>query len=163
MLTESNNYTGRQVDVELLKTVSALGENIPVDLSLGGEVSRSVTGIQKMIQRYITLLLTELESVKFQPSQGTDFIARARLSAGRSAGLLQNAFVISNMRVIRQMQTDDRNPVFGDPPADERVRSAELVGYSYDRAAGRLRISIFLSTEAGKTFSLVIPTPLSVK
>jgi hypothetical protein len=70
-IPRTTNYAGRQVDMELLKTISVPAGSVAVTLSIGDNEQKTVAGIQKAVQRYAVLLLSVL-------GWAAEFVALAR-------------------------------------------------------------------------------------
>ncbi|MEG7795894.1 hypothetical protein, partial [Listeria monocytogenes] len=65
----TTNYTGRKIDLHIMQGVKAPGSS---DISLGfGKISNYCSGVQKLIQRYTIMLLTEIGSQENFPTFGS--------------------------------------------------------------------------------------------
>jgi hypothetical protein len=154
----TTDYTNRQVDIELLQSVS-----VPKQLqqvTIGGTVDpiKIVTGVQKLIQRYTSLLLQVLESVHFDQDQGTELLPQITQGFVQTAGALQGTFAVANRLVLEQLNRDDANDDFGDQPDDEILETAVLIDYDIDFASSTVYLTIQLTTVAGDDVVFVVPT-----
>ena len=152
------NYSGRQIDVELLQSITEPLVTQQVSISNVTKQPKIVTGVQKALQRYTTLFLSILGDVRFAADQGTNFMAA--LWSGRiwNAAVLLTAFALANQATLRQMYLDDARPeVFGDTSADEVIAAAVLEDYSVDATTGTVSLTIAFTTAAGSVINYVIP------
>lgn len=157
----SNSYDARQVDIELLQTVAYPQGITSVNLTLteaDAGISRYVTGVQKLAQRYTVMFLTALGSNKSNSEDGSEF-AQALVSNRLSTrGQIVHYFALSNTRIIQRLRAEDADPVMGgQPPDDERLDSAELLGYEIDVNSATVKLRIKLTTMAGTNTVFVIP------
>lgn len=161
----TRDYTGRQVDLEFLQEIREPLLGTEVDMRLGHPtVSRNVTGVQKAVQRYVLLFLTQLGTIRGAPGLGTLAIPQLRANAGRGAVKIRQVFEIANRRVLQALRADDEQfDVFGPIPADEIILSAELRSSSYVLATSTLSLEVWITLQSGSVFSFVIPTPIPVR
>jgi hypothetical protein len=157
MITTTTDYSGRQVDIEFLQTITAPTGSQYVTKSIARTTPKMVAGIQKMVQRYATLLLTRLGDVYMAPDQGTRFIERIMRGNGRTGGFLEQTFAFASTDAISQMRADDNDAAFGVTPDDERIAQATLLGYSMNFATSILSLTVYLETQAGLPVKYVIP------
>ena len=158
MRTVSRDYTGRQVDLEVLQTVQAPVGSIEMSLSAVLDTSRRVTGIQKAIQRYVTLLLTPSSSVPF-PFSGNNILLD-ELSAGHvsDSGYLRHLFNMANAAALDTIRRDDYNTDrFGAITDDERIESVDLSGVTVDYGTSTIGLSLVFRTVAGENYAYVVP------
>lgn len=114
-----------------------------------------VAGMQKLVQRYLLLLLTPQGSMPYLPRRGTSFIALLRNGWVRTPSDLRAAFAISQTELLPQLRALEQR---GDPP-DERLASATLVGVELAGDHAILRIQ--LRSQAGDTTTFLLPIALS--
>lgn len=155
----TTDYTGRTVDLEALQTADGTVGVRELSLTVReNNLSRRITGIQKLAQRYATLFLTQKGSVGYADNQGSDFIIPATTGQIANGANLVHFFNIANFQTIRQMQLDDLDLTFGDvPPDDERIQSAVLIDYEVDRFEGRIYLKVSLTSLAGENYVYVLP------
>ena len=152
------DYSGRQVDMELLQTITSPVGTIPVVISNVTTTPKIVAGVQKMLQRYVTLLLTPTGDPKFAPDSGSDLLAYVNSGSISDGGVLMYAFALASRSVIRYMNTDDEaTDTFGTTPDDERIDTADLTDYAVDYSTGTLKLTIQFTTVAGTVIDYVVP------
>ena len=161
MITQSTDYSGRQVDIEHLQTITQIANITAVTKSLAKTQPKMVTGTQKLLQRYVALLLTQLGDVYLAPDQGTQFLNQILRGGGRSRGYIAQTFAFANSDVADQLrQEDNLEAVFGPTQPDERLRQATLLDFSVDYVTATLSLTIHVETEAGTSFVYVVPVPV---
>lgn len=154
----TTDYTGRQIDVELLQTVIQPVEVLRVSLSTIVTPAKMVTGIQKLVQRYALLLLTNIGDVNFAQDQGGDLLRMVLGGYVQDLGQLQFAFASANTAVVRMLSDDDLDTdAFGSVPADERISSAVLLDSRVDKATSTAFLRIQVVSQAGSDFTFVLP------
>lgn len=157
----STNYSGRQADLEYLQTVDKPRGTIPVSRTVGARQPKGVAGLQKMLQRYVVLLLTRIGDVYLKPEQGTRFIEQLIRGGGRSRGYLSTAFAFASVDVISQMRHDDsQEDLFGVIPDDEQISIARLLNYEVDVLSRTLSLRIYLESQAGPGAEYIVPVPV---
>lgn len=158
MRTISRDYTGRHVDLEVLQTVQVPAGAIEMSLTALSGTSRRVTGVQKAIQRYVTLFLTPSSSVPFPFSANN--ILLDELSAGHvsDSGYLRHLFNMANAATLDTIRRDDYNTDrFGALEDDERIESVDLSGVTLDYDTSTLGLSLVFRTAAGTDYAYVVP------
>lgn len=157
-MASSTDYTGRSVDLSIFLGAQAQGEQqLVLDFSDGGDV---ITGIQKMIQTFTMLFLTEIGSVLYQPSLGCSFITAMRLGAIRNEGDVQAQF---DLAIEQIRQTMDLVADAASLPPDETFDSAELTSFDLNTEAGKLTLKIALKSQAGASRVIYLPVPLAIQ
>lgn len=121
-------------------------------VSLEG-VSRKVTGIQKLTQQFLKLLLTKVGTDPLRPELGTDFpdiISHGNLhSNGETEGMVE--WAISSATEQLSALTSDRGSVY------EQLQSAELTGLTV--GVNAISINIRITSVAGEEASIFTPFP----
>jgi hypothetical protein len=152
------NYAGRQVDIELLQSISRPAKIQQVSLSTVNDTPKIVAGIQKLAQRYALLLLFRLGDTPFDTEQGTSLLAAVVSGTLINMGQVYHHFALANMSVRQNMASDDKNTdTFGAVPDDERLARARLIDASIDFGASTLSLTIRLTTKAGSTITFIVP------
>ena len=158
MIPSTTDYNGRLVDLEYLQSIPQPVGSYAVTQSIAMSSPKIVTGIQKLVQRYAITLLTRLGDVYLAPERGTAFLDRIQRGGGRSRGHILQTFAFANTDAIRQMRVDDGDTAtYGEIPTDEQIRSAQLVDYSVDFTTSTLSLTVFIESNAGTSFTYVIP------
>lgn len=154
----TTDYTGRQVDLAAFHApAQPLGQfRVNLSLSTNG-VTQQVAGIQKLVQRYVNLILTPLGAVVFDPIDGSSFLHDIHLGGTYTAEQLLHSFVFANAGVITLIQSEDADPTYGTPPADEMLADAKILSSSFDYTRGTLNIRVQLTTRTGDNITFVVP------
>lgn len=160
------DYANRQLDMELLQHVAdPVDQRVypSVDHRKDGSGPSVVTGMQKVVQRYANLLLTDLGSVKFDSSVGGEFLSDIREGRIQSNSYLEFSFALASDNAVRKMVSDDEmTDVYGDIPDDERILGANLVDYELRPEKGSIYVHVAIETVAGESYEYVIPVRMGV-
>jgi len=155
----SVNYSGRQVDIEMLQSIARPVEIERVTISSVTDTPKIVAGVQKLVQRYALLLLSTVETIHFDEEQGASLISSLLGGIVQNRGRLQNIFGLANNRVRQQLNKDDlQTEVFGTVPDDERLKSAILLDFDVDTANSLVYLRVKLITVAGTSLEFIVPT-----
>lgn len=151
------SYIGRTVDLvalqgELQANKLRLMEQAIVTESHGGAVA---TGVRKLSQRFLLVLLTPRGSMIYQEDFGTEFLSESR--TWRTVADIRQSFYSALAMVAAQLQSMETDT----DPDDERYASAELtdVALDYDTAS----LDILLRSRAGTAVSVISPLPAPVR
>ena len=152
----TTDYTGRQVDISILQYPDALklgAQDVAITL---GDYGRYCAGVQKLIQRYAILLLTDVGSREDFPTDGTAFLPKIKNGSCVVDKLAASQlFAISSYAVVNLLKTyQSNNPTI---PADEQIASAKLQNVSM--YGGAIGFDVLIKTEAGDSIDFVIPLP----
>jgi hypothetical protein len=163
----SNNskidYAGRTVDLLLLKTILDVPfarTRMGIDVSNVVGEPMIVSGIEKMVQRFANIFITEMGSAKFRETYGTNLVTRVKHGFVYNMATLEAEAAEANMLARTQMRQADENEE-GTPP-DERLANSEVVDLVFSKEKATVRISILLTTEAGSSYTYIIPVPVGV-
>lgn len=158
----TRDYTDRQTDLECLQTISEPAGVTEMSFTATRGTSRRVTGIQKAIQRYVTLLLTPSSSVPFPYGRDNLLLDALRAGTVSNAGYLRHLFNLANTVALDIIRRDDYNTkMFGDQRDDERIASVELDGLTVDYTTSTLGLSLVFRTEAGSDYAYTLPVSTS--
>lgn len=151
----TTNYTGRKKDISILQNPDALISGAQTVLPSFGNLGRFCAGVQKTIQRYAVILLTNLTSQEYYPDFGTSFLATINSYTVIDALRARQLFVLASYAAVGAMQ-DYQN---GDTtiPADERIVSATLIDIVVSRDS--VSFSVSIKTEAGDVVDFLLPLP----
>lgn len=152
----TKSYAGRQVDIEALKHVEKMLSIQRVHPDVNTD-PRIVAGIEKAVQRYAKLFLTEIGSMKLAPKVGSRLVSRARNGSISNYAVLDSLYATANRNAVVAIRADDDNEVFGAIPDDERISNVRLVDMVLDRKSATIKIHVFIETAAGDTFTFIIP------
>lgn len=154
----TQSVAGRQLDLEVLQTAGLPYGTRELGLTFTDTESRAVTGLQKLVQRFVLLLLTRYGDVKYAPETGTDFSTAMQNGVVRNPGRLGTVFALAASDAVAQMRNDDAlTDSYGQIPDDERILSATLLDYEIDPVTLTLRIRFDISSVAGDNGVFVVP------
>lgn len=151
----TTDYTGRTVDLLMLQFVSQPGSDIIVRPDVS-KSPRIVTGIEKLVQRFALLFLTQLGTVNNSNTEGTDFMKL--LGAGQiyDESTLRTAAAAANKSTFNQIRTEDRLHETAD---DEAIYSSAVIDTSVDRSTATVSVTIEIVSVAGDKY--IYTTPLA--
>ena len=154
----SVDYIGRTIDLLIFQGLQRTGDQ-PVYTSFGtaGEV---VSGIQKMVQTFAVLFLTDTGSVYAQQSMGTGFIPSVSRGLLRDESDVRRAFALASTLVQRTMTAEANKAKLS---ADETLASVKLTKVNIDRSRGFLSLYVQLTSEAGEGTEVLLPVPLPIQ
>lgn len=160
--TQKIDYSGRTVDLLLLKTilnVPVVNRRVGIDVSNVVDEPMIVTGVEKMVQRYAIAFINALGSTKFRPSHGTNIVPDVAKGLVYSMATLESAAAEANLLAERQLSAADYGE---DTPDDELLESSEVIGLEFSREKSMVRISVRLTTAAGESYVYIIPVAAGV-
>jgi hypothetical protein len=152
-----SDYTGRKKDLSILQHPDATLTGPQTVKPAFGAPSRFCAGIQKLIQKYAIILLTNIESQPNYPEFGTRFIANLSTNNSIDRILARQIFAIANATAIRTLQNYQiKNKNI---PSDERMDSATLRNIVVDPRIGSVSFDIAITSDAGETVDFLLPLP----
>jgi len=156
------NYSGRTVDLLLLKTildVPVVNRRVGVDVSNVDGVPMIVTGVEKMVQRFVLAFINAIGSAKFRPEYGTEIVPNVSKGLVYNKSTLEVEAAEANLMARVQVMEGDEGE---DTPDDERLVASEVVDLDFSRDKSKVMISIRLDTAAGKSYTYIIPVAVGV-
>jgi len=151
----TTNYSGRKKDLNIFGKVDPYNTD-PQRITLGiGKVSSYVAGVQKLVQRYAIMLLTEMETQPVYPTFGTFLVTNLRGSNRTPKDELIHYFNFANLKVLSEMHAYQQT---NSDPYDEQISTATL--NSMVMAGDSLAFSVTIETKTGESVPFVIPLPL---
>ena len=154
----NTNYSGRTRDINILK-VKSYTNNQTQTATIGfGNPSQYISGVEKLVQRYAILFLTNLGSQINYPTFGTNFLTALQENPSNISSLqAQHLFNYSNNVVISIFTTyQANNPGL---PLDEQFSSAQLVGFASNGTT--VNMSIAITSLSGSNVEFILPLPIS--
>ena len=154
--TVSSNYTGRKKDISVFQNPDPLLIGAQSVLPSFGKSARFCSGVQKLVQRYAIILLTNLNSQPAFTDFGTDFLYTVK--AGISpvdqirAAQIFNLASYDAVTLLKQYQSTDTSI-----PSDEKISDAKLTNLAL--AGGYAAFEVTIYTEAGDNIEFIIPLP----
>lgn len=160
MPNTTNDYTGRQIDLEMLQRIDA-PRSTPkaVSTTVSRMGSAKVTGVQKLAQRWTLLFLTAAGTVRFAEAAGCGMTPAVSGGYVNSRGAVMRYYLSASLDVASQLAAETDDAAFGAAaPLDERLKAATLLEYSVDFSASKLYLKVQLTSQAGDTYVFVVPT-----
>lgn len=151
----TTNYSGRTVDLLLLQFVSQPGSDIKVTPDVS-KSPRMATGIEKLVQRYAHLFLTQVGTVKHCDTEGTEFMSSLGTGQIYDENTLRSSAAAANKAVFNQIRTEDRALETAD---DEALLSSEITNLELNRRTATVSVTVTITSMAGDTY--VYTTPIS--
>ena len=151
----TNDYSGRLLDLECLKSVRVPSGAQSVKIALTPEPA-IVAGIQKLVQRYVLLFLTPYNSIMFSQDTGTLFLDAVSRGTIINYGQLMAAFSYANTLTLQAMTADTSGL-----PDDEIITGAGLLSHDISHSTNTLSLTIGLINKAGETTKFIVPTTIS--
>lgn len=148
-------YVGKTVDYLAFDDAKAVGDTLLTQaLVKPGQAGALITGISKLVQRFIVELLTEKGSLDYLPDRGTFFMTSLRLGLIRTSQELFASFNAAAQDVRINLQREETNT----DPSDEKYSNAELISTSLLGDTATLVVRI--TSQAGD--SRVVTYPLRI-
>lgn len=147
------DYIGRSVDLAIYD--GPFSRTVPqvMGLALPGESGRLITGIRKLCQRFVILLMTPLGSILHLPDEGCDFLSQLLQGQLRTQLDVYAAFSSSVSQIREQLLQKESD----ETPDDERLSTARIESLSL--AADQISMTIVITSLDGSRE--VIP-PLTI-
>lgn len=115
------------------------------------------TGIQKLVQRVLLILLTPMGSRKYRPLEGTMFMVDSRIGLWRTVADVQQSFYAAKLQVARQCQAVELTT----DPADERYGTITLDGVTL--TGDKVAIRVTVTSLAGNNFTFITPIQVPIR
>jgi hypothetical protein len=149
------DYTGRLKDISILQYPDASKMDAQTVLPQFGRMPRFCAGVQKLVQRYTIMMLTNLESQTKYPDFGTQFLFTLQGGTDPTDSILASQiFAEANYITVKSLLFYQAQK---DTPADERIASAILSNISL--YGGYVSFDVTLTTEAGDVLDFIVPLP----
>lgn len=121
-------YGGRTVDFLAFENMKSKGDTLLTQtLVLPGQTGALITGIEKLVQRFLLELLTEKGSLLYAQHRGTFFITKIRAGMVRTSQALFSVFNSSELELRTNLKLEDNKLI---EPADERYKQSKLLAAS---------------------------------
>jgi hypothetical protein len=152
----SSNYSGRTKDISILQYPDASLPDAQIVLPQFGQNARFCSGVQKLLQKYVVILLTNLKSQPSFPDFGTELLYT--LQGGISPVDRVRAsqiFILASFAAVTELKRYQiNNPTI---PDDEKIVRAELL--NLDLYGGYVGFSVKIVTVAGEDIPFIVPLP----
>lgn len=152
------DYAGRTVDLLLLKTVIRPVSETTVSPN-ADSTPMTVTGIEKLVQRYALLFLTQLGTVGQSPDEGSEFMKSLGRGMIYDENTLKAEAAKANAMVVRQIRREDTSLETAD---DEALDTASVTDLQLDRATRSVTVQVTVTTKAGDSYTYITPIAIGV-
>jgi len=115
--------------------------------------TKSVSGVQKLVQQVVKVLLTNLGSNRFAPDEGGDLLRLVGESFSEDA-MSQISAAVSQSITLTSRYILAEQAKRGKAAASERLMALTLEGVTYDSAVGEVAAKIRLTTMTGSTVDI---------
>jgi len=147
------SYIDRTVDYLAFDNAKVSGDALLTQsLVQDGQSGALITGIEKLVQRFLLELLTEQGSLDYQPTRGTFFMTSLRHGIVLTSGDLFSEFSAAELDVKENLKLEED---FLTDPEDERYAGAVLVSASLFGDTATLNIQV--SSMAGESRTVIYP------
>ena len=151
----STDYTGRLVDSLICQGLNFSGEsNLPVQL-LFGDNERIISGVQKMIQRWIIAFMTKRGTVQANSTFGTEFMRNLERGYIVTDADVQAEFLDAAVMAAESITIALTGQTI---PEDEQLDSTDLLSFNLQDTSLALRVRI--TSVAGESTTVMLPIPL---
>jgi len=149
-------YQGRTIDVLAFDDAQPAGDALLTQVLVQrGQSGAIITGIEKLVQRFLIELLTEAASLDYQPLRGTTFMTALRAGIVRTSADLFATFAVAAVDARQNLQGEEQDT----DPADERFRRADLLSATLFGDTASLNIQVV--SEAGEARKVIFPLRVS--
>jgi hypothetical protein len=153
-----HQYVGRTVDVLAFDDAKATGDALLTQtLVQPGQSGALITGIEKLVQRFLLELLTEQGSMPYALARGTFFMTQIRAGMLSTSQDLFAAFGAAELEIRTNLRTEED---VATNPADERYKSASLLAASLQGDLAVLTIQVMSVADVSRT--VIYPLRVSI-
>lgn len=152
----SSDYTGRTKDISIFQAPDATVIGTQDIAPSFGKRAKFCSGVQKLIQRYGIILLSNIDSQVNYPEFGTSFMAT--ITAGISpVDKLAATQIFSSASYDTVIALRNYQAIHPELPPDECISRAELDNISLYASYAAFDVKIY--TEAGTSVKFLVPLP----
>lgn len=149
------DYTGRTVDVAALDGTYAnfefeLAQGI---MGAGYKSGKVVTGIQKLVQRWVIEFLTPVGSMPYLSKRGSVFLNEARSGRMRTEADVMSVFAYANSKISDNLFEEDSLGVY---PEDEQYSDARLISVAISLGS-KVSLTIAIDSKVGADRIFTVP------
>jgi hypothetical protein len=154
----STDYSGRKTDLFILQGARAEGEQ---QLYLGfGDAGEEITGIEKLVQSFLTLFLARTGTVPSRPEVGSDFVTAMQQGRILDDGQVISEFAAAAEQVKSLLLSEAEANNLSD---DETVSRIVLQSFDLDRTNSKLTLTVRVESVAGTSRVVYLPVPLAIR
>jgi hypothetical protein len=158
------DYTNRKKDISILQYADPYKAEAQMVMPAFSKGGRFCTGVQKTLQKYLIILLTNIGSQEKYPNFGTSFSGDLIYKSGALDSITaEQIFVLANTVAVNAIKSYQINK--NDIPLDERLVSAVLKNVVIlnitvnGKPQKQVGFDIKITTEAGDAIDYVLPLP----
>jgi hypothetical protein len=149
------DYTGRTVDVAAFDGAYSdsefeLAQGI---MGAGYKSGKVVTGIQKLVQRWVIEFLTPVGSMPYLLDRGSIFLNSARSGRLRTEADVVSLFAFCNSKISDNLLREDLLGVY---PEDEQYSDAKLISVAVS-VGSKVSLTIAINSKAGADRIFTVP------
>ena len=152
------DYSGRTVDLLLLKSVIHPTSDIIVSTDVASS-PMIVTGIEKLVQRYALLFLTQMGTVRNRQDEGSEFMTSLGRGVIYDENTLRAEAAKANSVVSRQIRLEDSDL---DTPDDEALDSSTVTDIRLNRTERSVTVQVNIVTRSGDSYTYITPIAIGV-
>ncbi len=150
------DYAVRTVDVSVFRSPGGAEDGVlSMDL-FGDDGGQVCAGIQKLAQRWVLEFCTDIGSMPYAKTRGSEFMEAARDGLLATELDVYQRFNLDGENIRRGLVNEETD----DDPDDERFAGAELTAVVL--GGGYLSLQVELTSRAGSARAVVLPIPLAV-
>lgn len=153
----TTDYSGRKKDVSIIRNIDPTNPTTQKVTLEFGKVSAYCAGVQKLVQRYMIIFMTQVGTQKMYPNFGTPFYGQITQGNVTNKTDLVHKFNFANLKTVETIRTYQQQ--FNDIPLDEQINTAVL-GDIIFVAKDSINIRILIKTNAGENVDFLMPLPL---
>jgi hypothetical protein len=151
-VSTSADYVGRSIDLLIFDDLTPNGEALLTQaLVQDGGSGKVITGVQKLVQRFLLELLTDYESMPYDQDRGCLFLYEAKAGLWQTQLDVMGSFARAATRIARNLRAEE----VATDPADERFGSVTLNSVSL--SAGTAKVYFELQSLAGTSRVVIFP------
>lgn len=153
---EITDYTNRKKDISILQYPNTTVYDGAEVFPKFGTTSRFCAGVQKLIQRYTVLMLTNINSQEYYPDFATDFLWPLQAGIGPTDNIAaRQIFTLADynaVNIIKKYQIE-----YPDLPLDEQLDTTFLRNLTL--YGSFVSFDVKLTTLAGDAVDFLVPLP----
>ena len=153
------DYIGRLNDYNVFRQTKKPGTTQQLELALVSDTDAGqiCTGIHKLMQRFLLILLLKRGSLTYDMNRGTTFMVDAERGYWNTAAAVRLSFTTATDSARRQLKSEQHTT----DPSDEIFAAVELNEVLL--GDGRVSLTMTLTSEAGSNYTFIAPINLTVR
>lgn len=152
----TTDYTNRKKDISIFQNPDGGIEGAQTVLPVFGKDPRFCAGVQKLVQKYAIILLTNIDSQLNYPEFGTAFLRTLKAGVDPTDQIAAaQIFNIASYDAVARLKAHQATDF--SIPADERIATASLTNIVL--YSSYVSFDVTIKTEGGDAIEFVIPLP----